>query len=102
MFNCHQTSPGEGQDIDELIVRVLQGEASWEDEVALSRWRRRSGENEGYFHEVASIWWHIPEPEPDTAPPLVSTLMERAQAEHRAGYFHSKRFGVLSRVRSPA
>lgn len=42
--------------MDELIIRVLEGEASPRQQSELERWRESSGKNEERFHEVAGVW----------------------------------------------
>ncbi|MBI4421634.1 MAG: FecR domain-containing protein [Gemmatimonadetes bacterium] len=42
--------------IDELIVRSLQGCATPEEMGVLAAWRRASSENQHYYEEVAAVW----------------------------------------------
>jgi transmembrane sensor len=53
--------------VDELIIRILNGEASPFEEERLLRWRRESPENDAYYRDLARIW-AITAPEPHVGP----------------------------------
>lgn len=56
--------------MDELIIRVLNGEASAFETERLSRWKNESSENAAYFREVARVWTlTAPEPQMLASPP---------------------------------
>jgi transmembrane sensor len=42
--------------VDDLIIRVLSGEASPFEVERLRRWRKEAPENDAYFHEIALVW----------------------------------------------
>lgn len=74
----------QGTNLDELIVRFLQGQAGPAEAAALHEWRRASPENERAYREVATVWSELREVEVDTAPPAPALVVSRAEAARAA------------------
>lgn len=71
--------------MDELIIRVLQGQGSPEDLSRLKSWRAAAPENEAQYRSLARIWENLPDPAIDTAPPPLSVIREAASRPERSG-----------------
>lgn len=73
--------------MDDLIIRVLGGNASRFEEERLKRWREESLENERTFLDMARVW-ELTGPEPVTAdskPPEIQEILDRATALEAGG-----------------
>ncbi len=73
--------------MDDLIIRVLGGDASRFEEERLKRWREESLENEKTFQDLARVW-ELTAPEPVTAaskPPEIQEILDRATALEARG-----------------
>jgi transmembrane sensor len=68
--------------VDELIIRVLNGEASPFEGERLIRWRDESPENAAYYREMVQLWkLTAPEPrEVGSTPPEVGVILEAARS----------------------
>ena len=68
--------------MDNLIIRVLNGDASPFEVQRLSRWRDESPENEALFRELSKVWeLTAPEPgEKTSAHPPVAEVLKAAEA----------------------
>jgi len=69
--------------VDELIIRVLNGEASPFEVERLSRWRNESSENAQYYEETEQVW-ALTSPEPReilSSPPSVGVILGAAESE---------------------
>jgi transmembrane sensor len=66
--------------VDDLIIRVLSGEASPFEVERLRRWRKEAPENDAYFREIALLWeLTAPEAQPIGSPrPSVGTILRAA------------------------
>ncbi len=67
--------------MDNLIIRVLNGEASPFEVERLSRWRDEAPENEAVFQEMSMVW-ELTTPEPRTPPgppPSVAEIQRAAE-----------------------
>ena len=66
--------------MDDLIIRVLSGEASPFEVERLRRWRKEAPENDAYFREIALVWeFTTPEAVPVGSPrPGVGTIVRAA------------------------
>ena len=74
--------------MDELIIRVLTGEATPDEIHRVDRWRGESPENEARFHAVQQVWAATaPAPLPGTADPKVvpAILQAAATREEESG-----------------
>jgi transmembrane sensor len=81
--------------VDDLIIRVLKGEASPFEMERLKRWRSETGENEQYFQEIARVW-ELTAPEPTqsaSGPPPVDAIIA-ASAPASRGRFGGRRSGL--------
>lgn len=68
--------------MDQLIVRVLQGEASPEEKEQLRAWRETSADNERWYQDVAATW-EATSTHPahgDTARPLAHEIITEAES----------------------
>ena len=71
--------------MDELIIRVLSGDAEPIEERRLSEWRAETPQNDQHFQDVAAIW-QASEAVPDariSPPPAVETIVLRGEALRR-------------------
>ncbi|MGD8698910.1 MAG: FecR domain-containing protein [Gemmatimonadales bacterium] len=72
--------------MEDLIIRVLSGEASNAERRTVERWRDESAENEALFQELLLTWrlaaLHDPQ-ERISAPPPVERIMELAEQRRR-------------------
>ncbi|UCC74044.1 MAG: FecR domain-containing protein [Gemmatimonadota bacterium] len=72
--------------MEDLIIRVLSGEASEAERRTVERWRDESAENEGLFQEFLHTWrlgaLHDPQ-ERIPAPPPVERIIELAEQRRR-------------------
>jgi transmembrane sensor len=72
--------------MEDLIIRVLSGEAGEAERRTLERWRNESAENEGLFQEFLHTWrlaaLHDPQ-ELIPAPPPVERIIELAEQRRR-------------------
>jgi transmembrane sensor len=68
--------------VDELIIRVLNGEASPFEGERLTRWRDESPENAAHYREMVQLWTlTAPEPQDvDSPPPEVGVILEAARS----------------------
>lgn len=66
--------------VDDLIIQVLNGNASPFDEERLKRWREAGAENEDYFQEMNQVWaLTVPEPVISASgPPSVEDIVAAA------------------------
>ena len=75
--------------MDDIIIRVLNGEAESIEELRLTNWRAESSENEQYFRDVAAIWdWsETASPVHDSASlppaPSLETIVRQGEALRR-------------------
>lgn len=74
--------------MDELIFRVLRGEAEPIEELRLAKWRAESRDNHAHFSDVRAIWTATgsiaDDQEPIPAPPTVESLINRGEARRRS------------------
>jgi len=66
--------------VDDLIIRVLSGNASPFELERLSRWRDESWENDAYYQDIAQLW-ELTAPEPQAVssrPPSISVILQAA------------------------
>jgi transmembrane sensor len=69
--------------VDDLIIRVLNGEASPFEAERLSRWKDESSENAAYYREMAQVW-ALTAPEPQdvvSSPPSAREIIRVADSE---------------------
>jgi transmembrane sensor len=71
--------------LDDLIIRVLQGQGSTEDLSRLRSWRALAPGNEAHYRALARVWENLAEPVVETAPPPLSVIREKARAERYVG-----------------
>lgn len=86
--------------MDELIVKVLRGEATDFEVRQLEHWRHASEDHESEFLSVQALWdraGDVPQTEVPPPPPLSEILMEGDRRRKRA----SARHGVRKLFRSP-
>ncbi|MGW8268040.1 MAG: hypothetical protein ACWGSQ_16855, partial [Longimicrobiales bacterium] len=73
--------------MDELIIRVLNGEASAFEAERLSRWKNESSENAAYYREMVQVW-ALTAPEPQAVvslPPDAQEIIRATDAESSRG-----------------
>lgn len=68
--------------MDELIIRSLQGRTAPEEEARLREWRKRDPDNERRYQELRQLWTllGVGAPERDVELPDVDALVARAEA----------------------
>jgi transmembrane sensor len=85
--------------MDELIVRLLRGEASDIEARTVDRWRAAASENERTFEEARVLWLLAGAPgDSDEVPPDPDVIIARAEERRRAASVRALRRDV---VRSP-
>lgn len=99
--SCTSGVIGRGQhetaQMDDLIIRSLQGMLSEIEERRLQRWRASSPENEERYRELAQLWSVAPRPAPAGAIPprpprdLIMQEAERRRRASAAAEHHSRR-----------
>jgi transmembrane sensor len=80
--------------VDDLIIRVLKGEASPFEVERLRRWRNESSENDSYCEEI-SLVWELTAPEPQasaSSPPGVEAILQAAASRGLNGAAGEKTF----------
>ena len=75
--------------MDDIIIRVLNGQAEPIEELRVDNWRAESSENEQHFREVSAIWeWSgmgtsVPDSESIPTPPPLEDILRRGEALER-------------------
>jgi transmembrane sensor len=96
---------GRSENIDELIIRWLQGQASAAESDALREWRRSSPVREHYCRELERTWQLTAAPPPRGTPTVVpppaaaSIIARAAEASRRARFRRLRRWvpwGILA------
>lgn len=85
---------------EELIIRVLQGQATPSERARLSEWRARSLEHEARYQEIAQLWRELEEPEIASVPPTVDEILTESARRSRQGGSVWRRWPILAAAAS--